>query len=306
MLSHLLWSVAGIVLLYFGSEWLVGGAVRFAHRFGVRPVVVGLTIVAYGTSLPEFAVSLSAAASGQCDIALANVIGSNITNLALVLGLTALLLPPKVEGGLWSRDLPVCLAASVIVPLLLGDGRISRFEGALLLGGAVAFTVAALRKGKDGGKREEPEEIEFRRLPTWILLLLGFFMLPAGSRLLLHGAVSMATDLGISGRVIGLTMVALGTSLPELSTSLMAAWRGHGSIAVGNVIGSNIFNLLFVLGGAASVRPLAASIGSYAIDLCGMLLVSLLAAWLLRKARTLRRWEGLLLVLCYIVFLVLI
>ncbi len=252
--------LAGLVLLVVGAEALVRGSSRFAAALGVTPLVIGLTLVAYGTSAPEMAVSVQAALRGRPAIALGNVIGSNIFNVLAILGLSALIQPLVVHRTLVRRDVPVMIAVSVLMYVMALDGMLGRFDGAVLLLGAVAYTWATIRTA-----RHHPEDVPPVALPgatrrgfaarQILLALAGLALLVLGSRWLVEGATAIARALSVSEMVIGLTIVAAGTSLPELATSMLATMRGHRDIAVGNVVGSNIFNLVGILGVAALLAP---------------------------------------------------
>ncbi len=250
----------GLALLLGGAELLVRGASRLAARFSVPPLVIGLTVVAYGTSAPELAVSLQAAAAGQADIALGNVLGSNIFNILFILGLTALLVPLKVTAKLVRLDVPIMIGVSFLVAILAWDGRIGPLEGMLLLTAGLAYTafliVEGRREGRSGiGPPGVAEPLGKAAPSPWLSVVLvaaGLGMLVLGSRWLLEAAVALARAWGVGELVIGLTVVAAGTSLPEVATSVVAGLRGERDIAVGNVVGSNIFNILWVLGAAAA------------------------------------------------------
>jgi cation:H+ antiporter len=309
--------VAGVLLLYLGAEWLIKGAAGLGRSFGVRPIVIGLTVVAYGTSAPEFVVSVVAASQGMSNLALGNVIGSNLANLGLILGLTAMIAPLTVEGALIRREAPVMLAASLAIPFLLNDGLVSRAEGFALVSFAALFTWAVGRssvrvRGRlpDGVKSVAEADAEIAGAPpgTTRLRLLsiavtGLILLIVGGQVFVAGAAGLARAFGVSERVIGLTVAAIGTSTPELAASIVAALRGHSSIAVGNVIGSNIFNVLFVLGGAAAIRPIAGALSPFALDLACLALLSALGLAVVRGPRLIRRWEGAVLVSCYSAYL---
>lgn len=292
----------GGVLLYFGAEWLVKGAAGLAGSFGVKPLVIGLTVVAYGTSMPELVVSAAAALEGRGAIAIGNVVGSNIANIGLILGVTALISPPAVDGALIRRELPALLATTALLPLLLLDGVVSRVEAALLLLGALAFTLVTLRtKPSKGVETAATAEADAEaagapksqgRLALAGLGLLGLAFLVGGGKAFVDGAVGLALAVGMSERVVGLTIVAIGTSLPELAASLVAALRGHSSIAIGNVIGSNIFNVLFILGGAGSIRPIEMALSSVALDLVALAIATLMALLFMRSSRVITRLEG--------------
>lgn len=310
--------VVGGVLLYFGSSWFVGGASALAASLRVPEIVVGLTVVAYGTSAPEMIVGIQAALSNHGDIALGNVVGSNIANIGLILGLTVLVCPARVDGSLQRREMPVLLGSALLVPLLLLDRQISAWDATGLLGIALLYTLWMVRTARVAGVRRlalESADVTTTasdaagapRLKTASLAALAVFaglaVLLAGAHLFVEGAVAVARALGMSDRLVGLTVVAVGTSLPELVTSLVASVRGHPDIAVGNVIGSNIFNILLCLGAAALAGPLAADPAAVRIDLVALLLMTALAALFIRTARTITRPEGALLFALYATYM---
>lgn len=296
----------GTVLLYFGADWLVRGAAGIARAAGVKPIVVGLTVVAWGTSMPETAVSIASALGDRSAIVVGNVVGSNIANLGLVLGLTAVVFPPRVEGGLLRIELPTLLVTTALLPLLLLRGTVGRIEGALLLLGGVAFTWLLLRSRRSTPAASSDDAPGHQPRAPWLaaLVVVGLGCLVGGGKIFVDGAVSLALTLGLSERVVGLTIVAVGTSLPELATSIVAAVRRQSSIAVGNVVGSNVFNVLVVLGVGPLVRPLRVSVSELGVDLGLLAALTLGAAVSLRTERRLERWEGVLLVAGYVVFLV--
>lgn len=308
MLLDLVRLGGGIVLLYFGAEWLVRGASGIAAAMGVRPIIIGLTVVAYGTSMPELVVSTAAAVGGKSDIALGNVIGSNIANLGFILGLTALIRPPEVDGSLIRRELPLMVASALVVPLLLWDGEISRVEGLLLLLGALGFTALLVRTAKGvksssalGEQAKADAEPKEKGSPAKLagLAVLGLAALVAGGKVFVDGAVNVALALGMSERMVGLTIVAVGTSLPELAASVVAALRGQSSLAIGNVVGSNIFNVLLILGGASAVSPIRGALSQLRVDFTAMALLSVVATAMMAKRRLVSRAEGGLLVMLY-------
>ena len=296
----------GGLMLYFGAKWLVRGAAGLARAFGVPPLVIGLTVVSYGTSAPELAVSVAAALDGKSDIAIGNVVGSNGANIGLILGITALIAPPKVDPTLIRREIPWLMLATFAVPLVMLGGQIGRIEGALLTIGAVAFTWLTLRGARPGdGEQAELDDLEESR---GRLALLGFFVvglgvLVWGGDVFVDGAVGVATRYGMSERVIGLTIVAVGTSLPELAASLVAALRGHSELAVGNVVGSNLFNILLILGVTSLVRPIPTGFSSVPVDLLMLGVVTVACAVSMRKARTIGRPEGGFYILIYAAFI---
>ena len=260
--STLLTGALGLALLYFGGEQLVRAAASLALRLGLSPLVVGLTVVAMGTSMPELVVSLDAALGGANDIAVGNVVGSNIANLALVLGMCALLSGTKIQATLVKFDGPVALFVALVMLELLRDGIISRLEGVTLLIGLVAYVAVTSMLGPHESKQVQDEFagavplIQTSLRTTLLRLAGGIIGLAAGGHFLVVSAVDLATSWGLSQAVIGITVVAIGTSLPEMATTLIAASRGQNDMAVGNLIGSNIFNTLGILGTTALVQPL--------------------------------------------------
>lgn len=316
--------LGGGVLLYFGAEWLVGGASRLALALRIPQLVVGLTVVAYGTSAPEVVVGIEAALNGQGQVALGNVVGSNLANLGLILGVAALVRPARVDGAMRRRELPVLVVSAAMLPLVLWDGAVSRLEAALLLAGATFYTgwmVQAVRGSRAqataatdtrvtaeaadaaGAPAPLPEVSKPRQA---LIALVGLVLLVIGGRLFVDGATQVALALGMSERLVGLTIVAVGTSLPELATSLIATLRGHSDIAVGNVVGSNIFNILLCLGAAGLTGNLV-NVGSPAsMDVLVMLGLTAVGAVFLRTERMMRRWEGATLLAGYTAFIVLL
>ena len=285
-----------LVVLFFGAEGLVRGSAALALKAGLSPLMVGLTVVAFGTSAPELVVSIESALAGQGDIAVGNVVGSNSFNIGIILGLTALICPIPVHLQVLRLDAPLALGVAVLVPLLLLDASIGRLEGAGLLAGIVAYTlwnVWQARRSTDAaalGDSDLPGAGQHAALSV-ALLIGGLLLLVLGSRLLVSNAVSLAQILGVSDAVIGLTIIAAGTSMPEVATSVVAAIRRQPDIAIGNVIGSNVFNVLGILGIASLLAPLEAS-GVSALDHAFMVGFSLLLLPLLYTGRLLHRVEG--------------
>lgn len=297
--------ILGVALLYGGAEWLVRGASLLARRLGVPALAIGLTIVAYGTSLPELVVSLRAGLAGLGDISVGNAVGSNIFNIAVILGLSALVRPLKFNRQLLRIDIPIMLGVSVALIILLADHHLGRAEGGGLFAGVILYTVLTLRRGRD----IPPDDLEAPATTppggAWGKLGLpgltigaGLILLIIGARLLVDGAVDLATALGISQAVVGLTIVAAGTSLPELATSVVAAARGEQDIAIGNIVGSNIFNILSVLGLASLVTPLDSG-GITALDLTFLMLTGGLFLPFLAGSKQLGRVGGLIYLLTY-------
>ncbi len=306
--------IAGLVLLVAGAEVLVRGAAKLAAQFGIPPLVIGLTVVAFGTSAPETAVSVQSAFNGSGDLAIGNVIGSNIANVLLILGLTALIAPLIVSRQLIRLDVPIMIGASLLTFGLAWDGSLSRLDGALLFAGVLAYTgflIYSARKDKGGDDDEFAKEFGLDEAPkpyAWVinlgLIIAGLVLLVAGSNFLVEGAVTLARALGISELVIGLTVVAIGTSLPELATSILAAIKGERDIAVGNIVGSNIFNLLCVLGLASLVSPAAISVSpnALAFDFPVMIAVAVACLPIFFAGYRINRWEGLLFLAYYVAY----
>jgi len=301
--STLFLFVAGGVLLIGGAELLVRGASRLAVSAGVSPLVVGLTVVAFGTSSPELAVTIGSAYAGQADVALGNVVGSNIFNVLFILGLSALIAPLVVAQQLVRLDVPLMIGASVLTLLLGLDGRIGQLDGLCLFAGIVAYTVFLIRQSRREAapvqaEYEEAFGSEPRQQDPWFphagLVVAGLVMIVFGAQWLVDAAGTTAAALGVSELVIGLTIVAAGTSLPEMATSVLAAVRGERDIAVGNVVGSNLFNLLAVLGLGSLVSPDGISVSptALAFDIPVMIAVAVAALPILFTGHTISRWEG--------------
>jgi len=299
MMMSVLLLLAGLAALVVGAEGLVRGASRLALATGLSPLVVGLTVVGFGTSAPELAVGIDAVQRGSADIALGNVVGSNITNVLLILGISALVAPLVVSRQLVRIDVPVMIACSVLVLVLAMDGSIGRFEGAVMAAGAAAYLVLQVVIGRREARPDELEPVDEKPDATgWVLnvalLLGGLGLLVLGAGWLVDGAVDIAAALGLSELVIGLTVVAIGTSMPELATSVIATIRGERDMAVGNVVGSNILNLLAVLGLTAVFSPAGIPVGNSAIhfDLPVMLAAAVACLPIFFTGHCIQRWEG--------------
>ncbi len=307
--------IGGFILLVFGAEVLVRGAARLAARFGISPLIIGLTVVAFGTSAPEMAVSTQSAFMGQGDIAIGNVIGSNIFNVLVVLGLSALIIPLVVSRQLVRFDVPIMIAAGFLAWFLALDGSYSRIDGLILFSGIVVYTgyliISSLKAFKAGKTLASDDEYttdinphRFASLINTAYLVIGLILLVTGSNLLVTGAVSLAQALGLSELVIGLTIIAIGTSLPELATSLIAAWKGERDIAVGNIVGSNLFNLLAVLGLAGLVSPENIAVARSAIEFDFPVMMAVMVACLpvFFAGYSINRWEGALFLGYYVAY----
>ncbi len=305
----LLFIVLGLVLLTAGAEGLVRSGSSLALRLGVTPLVIGLTFVALGTSSPELVVSIQAAFDGSSALALGNIVGSNISNTALILGTAALIYPLKAKAQVVRREMPIMIAVSGVLWLMVLDGEVSRLDGAILSFGAVVYTIFVYYLARRGGDKEIEEEFaEAVDKPTksvpldLVLLGGGIVMLVAGAKLLVDGAVAIARLLEISEVVIGLSIVAIGTSLPELATSTVAAYRKEADMALGNAIGSNISNIALVLGITALVNPIsAADIRTF--DLAMMLGIAIFLWALLGLRFVLDRVEGFILLIVYALYI---
>ena len=308
--------VVGGAILYVAAEWLVKGSAGLARAFGVRPLVIGLTVVAYGTSAPELAVSAAAAVGGSSPIVLGNIIGSCVANIGLILGITALIAPPSVDGRMIKREVPILLVSSLSLPLVLAwDSSIVLWEAIVLLSCAIGFTVLTLSAAKRGRSEDlvapETEEEEAGEAETseskvklGMLTAVGLAALLAAGQLFVDGAKGLAMAIGMSERVVGLTVVAIGTSLPELAASVVAALRGFSGLAVGNVVGSNIFNVFLVLGGVGLIKPIDGALSTMRLDLAFMLGLTFLAVLAMRGSRRISRPEGILLLGTYVTFIV--
>ncbi len=308
--------VAGLALLIVGAEGLVRGASRTALGLGISPLVVGLTVVAFGTSAPELAVSIQSALAGPsgADVALGNVVGSNIANVLLILGISAAITPLVVQQQLIRLDVPLMIGVSIMVFIMAMDGVISRIDGLILFSGIVIYTVFAIRQSRretaeiEQEYREEFDVGKPQSITDWLknigLIIGGLALLVLGAGWLVDGAISFARMFGVSELVIGLTIVAVGTSLPEIATSIVAALRGERDIAVGNVVGSNIFNLLSVLGLTSIVAPAGVNVASAALnfDIPVMIAVAVACLPIFFTGRLIARWEGWLFLGYYIAY----
>jgi cation:H+ antiporter len=300
-----LYLLGGMAGLFIGAEGLIRGSSLLALRMGISPLVVGLTVVSFGTSSPELVISIEAGLKGSGGIAVGNVIGSNIANIALILGASALITPIFIQGQVIKKDLPIMVGITVLFILFLYDERLGIYEGILFVSGLVVYLVLSIYSSRKENNKRVLEEIE-ESLPkdksnVWLMILFivaGLGLLILGAHLFLDGAVELAKSLGVSDVIIGLTVVAIGTSLPELITSVVAAFKNESDIAVGNIVGSNIFNILAILGIASIISPLDAS-GINTVDIL-ILFLSAIILWPLSKTGSkLNRIEGAGLLLAY-------
>lgn len=306
--------LVGFGLLYFGAEWLVKGSSSLARSLGITPIVIGLTVVAFGTSAPELVVSVISSIQGKSMIAVGNVVGSNICNIALVLGLSAAFNPIKCAPSVVRRDIPIMLTISVYLLLLSFNSTLGRTEGTTLFAGIILYTffnyfLAKKKPAGEAGIESELEEIGFiaSRPKQILLIVVGIAGVVGGAQIVVDNAVKIMTVLGVSEKFIGLTIVAVGTSLPELATSVVAAIRGEMDISIGNLVGSNVFNIMSVLGVAAMVRPIPIPGGFIEsglwIDYLVMMFTSFLPWLMMRKNFTVNRRDGFVLLACYVGYL---
>ena len=323
--------ILGIGLLVFGADLLVRGASKIASEMGISSLVIGLTVVAFGTSSPEMAVSVQAALAGNADIALGNVVGSNICNILLILGASAVIVPLVVNVQLLKRDMPIMIGISFMVYVMAKDGVINRYDGGVLFAGVILYTTVQILSSRKQSQAAAPttesflDEVLSHDTPDQQVDLIalekqgvhesglgisaaqsviGLVLLTLGARWFVAGAVAIAEILGVDQLVIGLTVVAVGTSLPEIATSIVAAIRGERDIAIGNVVGSNIFNLLAVLGLAAVLGPAGVRVPDAAMqfDLPVMIAVSVVCLPIFLTGREIARWEGALFLIYYAVY----
>lgn len=334
MALYLLLCFVGFVMLYFGAEWLVKGSSSLARSLGVTPIVIGLTVVAFGTSAPELVVSIISSIKGKSMIAVGNVVGSNICNIALVLGMAAVFQPITCDRSVIKRDIPIMLGISIYLLVLSLNSELGRFEGATLFAGIILYTFFNYYTAKKepkmasvgasmttegalgnsgGGVLDSPgdlEDIEYitSRQKQIAFTVVGIIGVVAGAQLVVETAVEIMQVLGVSEKFIGLTIVAFGTSLPELATSVVAAIRKEMDISIGNLVGSNVFNILSVLGAASLIRPIPIPGGFFesglVIDYLVMILTSFLPWVMMRKTNTITRIDGIILLSCYVGYIV--
>lgn len=295
--------VLGIIVVLRAADWLTNGSVGLARRMGVPQIVIGLTIVAIGTSMPEFFVSLMSAVNGTPDLAVGNIVGSNIFNALLIVGVAAMVTPITILPSTVKKDIPVAVFASVLLMGMTLDGRISRIDAAILFAFFLVFIWLALRGAKTGESTEDAQTGKQLTVGKSIwFMLCGLIGLVAGSQVFVSNASALAHTIGISDAVIGLTIVAGGTSLPELATSVVAAKKGNSGIAIGNVLGSNVFNILMILGITGLVQPMTIT-GITMVDLA-MMVVSMVLLWLFSFTKyRIQRWEGVVLTVVFVGYL---
>lgn len=300
MLINIVLLVMGLVVVLKGADWLTDGAVNIASRFGVSQMVIGLTIVAMGTSMPELCVSMVSALKGTPDLAVGNVVGSNTLNTLLIVGCSALVAPIMVKRSSVRRDIPFAVLASLLMLIFCLDGGIDRLDAALLFILFAVFMFVTVKYSKNEGTEAKTTAAPLGK--ATLLLVVGLVCLILGSNLFVDNASFIASTLGVSDAVIGLTIVAGGTSLPELATSMVSAKKGNSDIAIGNVIGSNVFNILMIIGVTGLVKPMHIK-GITSLDLIVMLASMLLLWFFCRTTYKVKRWEGAVLAISYIAYL---
>ncbi|WP_289005962.1 calcium/sodium antiporter [uncultured Parabacteroides sp.] len=307
MITSVTLLILSLFALYIGAGWLVKGSSELALKAKISNLVIGLTIVAFGTSAPELVVSLNATLSGQGDISVGNIIGSNIFNIAAILGISAVIQPLQAKRQLTRLDIPILIVATVVFTLLFWNGTLGRLEGCLFLAGIILYTIFSLYYSRKHEKKVEELAGELEKQPeAWykdvMYIVGGLVILIFASNLLVNNAVSIAQELGVSEAVIGLTIVAAGTSLPELATSVVSALKKNPDIAIGNIVGSNLFNILAIAGTSSIVKPIVAKNVNY-VDLLVMLGLTLLLLPLVKSGQKISRAEGWALIVVYLCYL---
>ena len=307
----ILFFLAGLLILYFGADWLVKGASRLAITLNVQPVIVGLTVVAFGTSLPEFVVSFIGAMRELPDIALGNIVGSNIVNIGFIIGLSAIIFPLSVYMKLLKFEVPFMIFAAFLLFIFSINGTVSRMDSilfAVIFSGYIAYTIRAAKKETPDVAGEYREFLRVRDSikKDIVLIIAGLAVLIAGAEILLISAVSIARAMGISELIIGMTIVAVGTSLPELATSAVAAFKREADISIGNIVGSNIFNILFILGVTGIIRPVSVHPEAWRLHMPVMIFFSLLLFIFMKTGNVISRAEGAVMVLLYISYIMVI
>jgi len=325
MLTQLVVFILGLGILYLGADWLIEGASELAKKFGIRSLIIGLTIIALGTSLPEFLLNLFAVAAEEDGLAIGNIVGSNIANIALILGISAIVMPLSVDGAVLKKEYPIMLAATGLFYLLALDGVISRLDGAILVSGLIAFLVFVIRDASTGEDQTDvtveapaPEEDPFGArsgIKKWLdherlgsamrilLIIAGMGALAIGARLMVQSAITMAAMLNINPVIVGLSIVAIGTSLPELAASLMASVRQESDLSVGNILGSNLLNILFVVGVVALIEPMQVDSETLNFHMPVMIAFSLLLWPLTRRHQRLGRSGAFIFLSCFLGYL---
>lgn len=298
---------AGLAMLYFGAEWLVKGSIAISNKLGVSQLVIGLTVVAFGTSTPELAVSISSAMQGLSDVSLGNVVGSNIVNIGAILGISAIISPIMVSKSVIRKEVPIMIGISFLLLAIVLDGKIDVIDGALLVIGIIVFTGYSYRSSK---KDTDIEEISVSKVlqknifsKSIIFMIAGLLLLTGGSFLTVENTIAIGASFGVSELFMGLTIVAIGTSLPELITSIVAARKGHADLSIGNIVGSNVFNILAILGISSLISGITVS-EKILVDIGIMLAFSLVLIPIMRSGFSISRKEGILLIAGYIGYVI--
>lgn len=312
MLKALFLLIIGFTVLYMGAEWLVKGASKFARLMGLSPLVIGLTVVAFGTSAPELLVSLVSAIKGKGMIAIGNVVGSNICNIALVLGTASLFRPIVCQRGLIKRDIPIMIGISIFLIVISIDSKIGRLDGFFLFSFLIIYIVFNYYGSEKKDQVSITEDIEpkgeISKLKQLVFIIIGILFVISGAQMVVSGAEDIMRIFGISEKVIGLSIIAFGTSLPELATSVVAAYRRHMDISIGNLIGSNVFNIMCVLGLTALIRPIPISGGLLSsrlfIDYIIMIFISTMPWFMIKKDLLISRRDGFNLLLFYFAYII--
>lgn len=307
MVVDVLLLIVGLAVLIYGGDLLVNGSVKIAKHFSISPLIIGMTIVAFGTSAPELIVSIKASLAGSSEIAIGNVIGSNIANLALVLGLTALIFPLAIENQSLRVDWPVMMFASGLFYLFMLDGEIARWEGIVLFSLLIGFVIWLLNIKKESSVEDDTNNTKKTSITKPILLVIvGLIGLYFGSEWLLNGAVNIAKQAGISEHIIGVTIIAFGTSVPELATSVIAAFKKQADISIGNLIGSNIFNIMAVIGLTGIITPIPVSKMVLDFDIFWVIGIAFILFPLMRFGRVITRTKGIFLLTIYLAYILLL
>lgn len=303
--TDIFYLLLGLVGLYFGAEWLVGGSSGLARRMGVAPLVIGLTVVAFGTSAPELSVSMQLNFAGSPDAAVGNIVGSNICNILLILGFAALIRPLGIPRQVVRREMPILIGVSLLLIAMLYDGRLQRWEGAVLVVGIIVFIVVSFRFAPKDEPALEEDSSAVARSPLFLIgmILGGLLILIAGAKFFQMGGVGIAKRAGVSDAVIGLTLLAFGTSLPELATSIVACLKRQGDIIAGNAVGSSVFNVLAILGITVLVKPMLVS-QIELTDLLVMLISVIAVIPLMITGKRLSRIEGGIMLAVYVAYVI--
>ena len=301
MIFNLLILLIGIFLLYFGSSWLVTGASEIALSMAIRPAVVGLTVVAFATSAPELLVSLVAADEGASGVSVGNILGSNVINIALVLGLSALIKPVTINKQLVARELPYTVVATIIFWFLCMDGNINRFDGFVLISILIIFLVYSILTAKDGNNKKNNQSRKYY-MRNGLLIVIGLIAIALGADWVVDSAIFIARSFHFSELFIGISIVAIGTSLPELATSVVAAARKQSDISVGNIVGSNLFNICLVMGAVGLIHPIQISTGLNWFEFPAMVFITLLLYIFAVISRKINRTYGLIFIICFFVY----